>query len=768
MEQSDLRGWEYRCIQEENPECMAACPLHVDARALCTHAAAGKWNEAWAVLVRTMPLPGVLARICDAPCRDACLRGRAGGAIEVGRLERVVAEMATKSPRIMPLRKNGRTALVVGGGLAGLTAASDLARKGFEVTLASARPGGALLDVSAEVLPPDVLAAELDGLRKLGVRFVDEDRSGQAALDAVADFGAVFVDPEQCPAETLGCGEPDDISLGTQTPGLFAGPASLGADASPVFRAALGRRAASSIERFTQGASLTANREKEGPYPTRLVTNIAEIESAAPVEPAGAHYDADEAVREAARCLRCDCMECVKHCAYLEHFGAYPKVYARRIFNNASIVMGTRMANTMINSCMLCGLCETICPNDFAMQDLALEARRDLVKQDNMPPSAHEFALRDMAFASGEKTALTRHAPGQAASTHVFFPGCQLTASDPDAVDRVYAALRERVPQTGLMLRCCGAPAHWSGREELCAQHVMALRGEWESLGKPVVVAACPSCMKLFGEFLPEAEVRSLWSILREHGLPEREKGGAPALALHDPCTSRHDEMLQDDARAMLRDMGVAFVEPRLTGPLTECCGYGGLLSEANPPLADVVAERRVATRDEDFVTYCAMCRDRLSRTGKRIVHILDLLLPPGGDPAARPAPGYSERRENRARLKDRLLAGLWNESGPQAEDFEAVHVEFTEEAAQKMEDRRILVSDVQKVLLHGERTRRKLVQTKTGRFLAAFRPVAVTYWVEYEHLEPMEPTESGGSGGGGYRVHNVWHHRMQVMGGMA
>ena len=212
MEQSDLRSWEYRCIQEESPECVAACPLHVDARTLCTHATDGKWNEAWAVLARTMPLPTVLARICDAPCKSACLRGRAGGAIEVGLLERLVAEKTTKSPRIMPLRKNGRTALVVGGGLAGLTAASDLARKGFEVTLASKRIGGALLDISPEVLPPDLLQAELDGLRKLGVHFLDEDRCGQAALDAVTDFGAVFADPEECPPETRGCGEPDVLA----------------------------------------------------------------------------------------------------------------------------------------------------------------------------------------------------------------------------------------------------------------------------------------------------------------------------------------------------------------------------------------------------------------------------------------------------------------------------------------------------------------------------------------------------------------------------
>ncbi|MBG3877267.1 hypothetical protein FVW20_09620, partial [Desulfovibrio oxamicus] len=57
MDQTSLRDWESRCIQEEPPRCQAACPLHVDARAFLGHAAQGRWREARGVLERTMPLP---------------------------------------------------------------------------------------------------------------------------------------------------------------------------------------------------------------------------------------------------------------------------------------------------------------------------------------------------------------------------------------------------------------------------------------------------------------------------------------------------------------------------------------------------------------------------------------------------------------------------------------------------------------------------------------------------------------------------------------
>jgi len=113
----------------------------------------------------------------------------------------------------------------------------------------------------------------------------------------------------------------------------------------------------------------------------------------------------------------------------------------------------------MINSCMLCGLCEELCPGNFSMAAVCLDARRVMVGQNRMPPSAHEFALRDMAFANGDHCALARHAPGKDSSRHLFFPGCQLTACDPGGVAAAYDDLRARLGKVGLLLSCCGAPA---------------------------------------------------------------------------------------------------------------------------------------------------------------------------------------------------------------------------------------------------------------------------------------------------------------------
>jgi Fe-S oxidoreductase len=718
----------------------------VDARECCSLLAARRVDKAWAVLAKTMPLPGVLARICDAPCKAACLRSEKGGAIEMGALERFLAGAAQPAKPPRPLPRNGKCVAVVGGSMTGLCAAWEIARKGFAVTVHCEAP---------EVgfgLPDGVLDEELAAMERMGVSIErDADLTPELVEDQLEACDAVFVDSDGVPEAVRYFGEPDEVTLGTNRLGLFASRAG---EASPVFQAAAGRRAANSIMRFSQGVSMVKSRELEGPYDTRLYTNLAKVESAAPV-PVGDGYDEEGAVAEAARCLKCECMECVKGCVYLKHYKQYPKVYVRQVYNNEAIVKGTRQANKMINSCMLCGLCETVCPEDFDMGEVCLEARRGMVEKGTMPPSAHEFALRDMAFADGDKCALARHAPGADSSEYVFFPGCQLTATDPGGAERAYADLRERLGKVGLMLRCCGAPAAWSGREALFNESLSELKAAWQGLGSPRIIAACPSCIKILREAMPEAEIVSHWSILSALGLPETASKAGGTLAVNDPCAAREDGALRGDVRSLLDALGVSMVEPEYTGELTQCCGYGGLLNEVNPDLGQAAAKARADAVEEDYVTYCAMCREMIARTGKTAMHLYDLVYPAGGEPGRRPTPGHSERRENRVHLKERLLRELWSEEdGAAAEEFEKVRMSCTEAGAAAMEERRILTSDVQKVLLQAEQSGRHLVHGETGRFLASFRPAVVTYWVEYEKTDD------------GYLVHNAWCHRMKIKGG--
>ncbi|WP_243360199.1 pyridine nucleotide-disulfide oxidoreductase/dicluster-binding protein [Fundidesulfovibrio terrae] len=778
MEQQDLRDWERRCIQEEPPWCQAACPIHVDARAFMERMKAGDFDAARKILEKTMPLPAVLGAICDHPCEDVCKRREAGEPLAIGALERACVRLSRPGPKPLVLPGKGKMAGVLGSDLSALTCAWDLIRKGFGVTMIfpGDAPGGRLRAMPEDILPPADLEREIARMSAMGLEFrPGQEFSPQIFEEARRGFDAVFVEygAPWCPARrddvdplTLRC--PDAGRGAGPSPSTGPGQEEAGASAvfcggwpapdgtfSAISEAADGRRAAASMDRHMSGASLTASREKEGPVATRLFTSLKGVELSARIVPAGAEglYSAGEAASEAARCLDCQCLECVKVCAYLEHYKGYPKKYARQIYNNAAIVQGVHQANTMINSCSLCGLCAEVCPERFHMGDLCITARRDMVERAKMPPSAHEFALEDMAASNSEGFALARNAPGKDASAFLFFPGCQLAASHPHHAASVYAFLRQRLPGgVGLMLRCCGIPARWAGRDDLFDESAEQLRALWKGLGAPRVITACSSCLAVFRERLPELAPMSLWEAFGQTGLPS-PSGARPAgpVAVHDPCTLRHDEPVRQAVRRALRHADVPFEELALSGQFTECCGYGGLMGNANPAMARTVAARRAGETPLDVAASCSMCRDRLSAEGKRAWHVLDFLFPaPETDPAAK-GPGFSQRHENRARLKEALLHEVWGEETSGGPD--RVAVSYAPGVPELMEERRILREDVQAVLGEAERTGRMFVEKASGRMLASLRPRRVTYWVEYRR-------ESAG-----LLVTRAWSHRMELTG---
>jgi len=342
-------------------------------------------------------------------------------------------------------------------------------------------------------------------------------------------------------------------------------------------------------------------------------------------------------------------------------------------------------------------------------------------------------------------------------SAHLFFPGCQLSGSAPHHVERAYAYLRERLQGgVGLMLGCCGAPAEWGGKEELFRSTLLQLGDQWSALGKPRIVAACSSCLRLLKQHLPSIEITSLWEVLEVIGLPLRSgrQAGMKPIAVHDPCTARHERGMQESVRRLLLQMGCSIRELAYGGRLTECCGYGGLLSNVDRDLARDVAMRRAQEDPLDYVAYCAMCRDSLSAAGKRVVHLLDLIWGPAwsGDPAVRKWTGYSERHENRARLKRKLLLDIWKKRPEEMQDYEKIILRIPPEVAERLENRRILVEDLQQVIAYAERTGRKLHDPRTVHWLAHHTPARVTYWVEYSSSEKT------------YTIHNAYCHRMKIV----
>lgn len=766
--QSELRQLEDKCIQEHAPACTAACPIHVDVRAVLAEIGRDDWAAALRALKKTLPFPGIIGRVCPHPCQTVCKRIEAGEAIFIAAIERACADFGgpVDKPRVLP--KRGKRVAVVGGGLSGLTAAFDLARKGYDVVIHEAgdRLGGRLWSFSEQELPRAIILDEIAVVQEVGAQArLNTPVHGEGLAGLRGEFDAVYL-ATGAGGETFGLAldgqgriQVDPVTFAANQDGVFAGGGLLqgAAQRSPIQSISDGRRAAISMDRYLQKVSLTASRINEGAYTTRLYTDTRGIapSAAAPVSDPATGYTRQEATREAQRCIQCECMECVKVCEYLKHYGRYPRKYVREIYNNLSIVKGERKSNQFINSCSLCGLCGEVCPTDFDMGDVVKNARHVMVEQNRMPPSAHDFALRDMQFSNGDKFALARHRPGSAKSEYVFFPGCQLAGSSPEYVEQVYGYLHGKLGDVGLMLRCCGAPADWAGRTDLFQSALADFKAQIEALGSPQLVLACSSCYQILKVNLPDIRVISLWNLFEEHGLPQSaiQNPQSKTVSVHDPCTTRYETHIQDSVRNILRRLGYQIEELPLSRERTECCSYGGLMWLANRELAQAVVERRIAESRLDYVTYCAVCRDLFAARGKRTLHLLDLIFGQDLDRrSTRPSPGYSERHENRARLKQRLLKEVWGKDMDELSGAETIQLVMAGDVRTRLEQRLILDEDIRRVIEFAERTGGKLLNRQTGHWLAHYRPNAVTYWVEYT------------AQGDAFVVHNAYSHRMQVV----
>jgi glutamate synthase (NADPH) small chain len=303
------------------------------------------------------------------------------------------------------------------------------------------------------------------------------------------------------------------------------------------------------------------------------------------------------------------------------------------------------------------------------------------------------------------------------------------------------------------MLRCCGAPADWAGEQDLFRNHLDVLEREWERLGKPQIIVACSTCHSMFRRKFPE--VVSLWELMAEMDLPVQDtKVSGGKLAVQDACTTRHEPVIHEAVRHILTKLGYDIEELSYSKEQTKCCGYGGLMSFANQELAQKIVEDRISETKEDFVAYCAMCRDRFASKGKRTFHLLDLIFETDLEKAAtRPSTGFSYRQENRAKLKRRLLNLLWKEALPEKEEAHmSINLQLNDRVKEDMEKRHILIEDIQKVIEYAERTGRKFVNPDNGHNLAHYRPLRVTYWVEYQSQDQ------------GFLVHNVYSHRMEIL----
>lgn len=167
-----------RCLGCKVPGCKKGCPVSNDIPEWIAELAKGNFGNAMSIIHSRSNLPAVCGRVCahERQCEGHCVLGKKGTHINIGKLERFVADFDSEAGlahEAIPEKSRGRVA-VIGSGPAGLTIAGDLSRQGFAVEIfeMEPEPGGVLMFGIPEYrLPKEVVRREIKKIENLGVTF---------------------------------------------------------------------------------------------------------------------------------------------------------------------------------------------------------------------------------------------------------------------------------------------------------------------------------------------------------------------------------------------------------------------------------------------------------------------------------------------------------------------------------------------------------------------------------------------------------------------
>jgi Fe-S oxidoreductase len=323
------------------------------------------------------------------------------------------------------------------------------------------------------------------------------------------------------------------------------------------------------------------------------------------------------------------CGECVRPCAFLQQQGT-----------PADIAQRGAAADNLLSAygCSLCGLCDAVCPERLSPSALFLAMRQEAAAQELIDLKPYQPWLNYEKLGSHP---LFRRELIPAGCTTVFFPGCSLPGTRPDAVRGLYRMVLKQDATIGLVLDCCGKISHDLGLTVRFEQIFKKLADRLQQNGITRILTACPGCSKILRKHGDQFEVVSVYEVLLE-GQGSRVKGQkttevigshiAPCplphapVVIHDPCPARFDTAQQNAVRQLVQMCGYSIEELPSHGVKTRCCGQGGMVDGCVP--GTVKQESMIIATEaagRPVVSSCAACSDTLA-AATPAGHIVDLL----------------------------------------------------------------------------------------------------------------------------------------------
>lgn len=185
---------------EKTAPCIAACPAGEDIARIEMLFNQERYQDAVETILLENPFPSVCGRVCFHPCETVCNRAGLDDPVAIHALERFIGDIAIRDELTLKLKKfpeNGKTVCIVGAGPSGLAAGYFLSQLGFSCDIYEARsePGGILRwGIPRYRLPDDVVASEIERIKKTGVKIICNTPVTQNFLqDAKDRYHALFI-----------------------------------------------------------------------------------------------------------------------------------------------------------------------------------------------------------------------------------------------------------------------------------------------------------------------------------------------------------------------------------------------------------------------------------------------------------------------------------------------------------------------------------------------------------------------------------------------
>ena len=349
--------------------CTLACPLHADVPTAVRLIRQGKTGEATELLRWQLPMATLLERLCTKPCEKACRRGRYDRSVAIPAIHQTLTDQEEFSPdadaTVSSKVPSSGTIAIIGGGMAGLSAAHFLNRSGYEVTVfdQAEQLGGRLLEeMTLAGLPNEMLEEELKRLERRGIILNRRSPVDTEALTSMFEqFDAILIAAGAQASNCFG-----DLM---KRPACFAAGDALKPEMPILRRATSGRDAAIAIDAFMGDNSnhreqvvpkhVGATPAAENAFSVRLgklngiemnlfVADTADVNA----------EDMPSGLDEAARCFLCDCSD-LANCKlrqYAIEYGADPRRY--KVQRRELVRQHTPSGITFESGkCIRCGRC---------------------------------------------------------------------------------------------------------------------------------------------------------------------------------------------------------------------------------------------------------------------------------------------------------------------------------------------------------------------------------------------------------------------------